>query len=180
VVCQIRPAPCRQPACFASAKVRRFVTPTSPPTRADANGFYWVSAPNVVPLVVTNRIGNEIAPAVCRLLDDSLPRVTVTGCPPKTKAAFRVALLDWRNGVRTFTATFCKRTSQSYFIGALAAAPGSTATLCASPPVSLKPLWLLTGCVARCIVLEYVFNRAVKFSPVIGRANARSAQAPSF
>ena len=88
-----------------------------------------MSAPNVVPFVVTNRTGNDIASVVCRWFVVSLPRATVTGCSPKAKAASRVALLDWRNGVRTFSATFCKRTSQSYFIGALAAAPGSVAML---------------------------------------------------
>jgi len=61
-----RQAPCQQPACVASLKVSRFVTPTIPPTGADINELYWVSAPNVVPLVVTNRTENEIAPVVCR------------------------------------------------------------------------------------------------------------------
>ena len=124
---------CQQPACFASAKVRRFVTPTSPPTGADANGFYWVSAPNVVPLVVTNRIGNEIAPVVCRLLDDSLPRATVTGRSPIPKMASRVALQDCRNGIRTLVAAPRGRTSQSCLLGALAAAPGSVTMRRASP-----------------------------------------------
>jgi hypothetical protein len=35
------------------------VTPTIPPTGADVDEFYWVSAPNVVPLVVTNRTGKR-------------------------------------------------------------------------------------------------------------------------
>jgi hypothetical protein len=61
-----RQAPCQQPACFASSKISRFVTPTVPPTGADVNDFYWVSAPNVVPFVITNRTENLIAPVVCR------------------------------------------------------------------------------------------------------------------
>ena len=88
-----RQAPCLQPACVAASKVSRFVTPTVPPTEADANEFYWVSAPNVVPFVVTNRKENAIAPVVCRWLAGSLPRATVTGCSLKAKAAFRVAAL---------------------------------------------------------------------------------------
>jgi hypothetical protein len=31
------------------------MTPTVPPTGADANEFYWMSAPLAVPLVVANR-----------------------------------------------------------------------------------------------------------------------------
>ena len=54
-----RQAPCQQPACVAASKVRRFVPPIVPPTGADANKFYWVSAPNVVPLGVTNRTGKR-------------------------------------------------------------------------------------------------------------------------
>jgi hypothetical protein len=61
-----RHASCQQRACLASSKVSRFVTPAVPPTGADANEFYWVSAPNVVPFVVTNRTEYEIAPVVCR------------------------------------------------------------------------------------------------------------------
>ena len=106
---------------------------------ADRSGreqiFYWVSAPNVVPLVVTNRTGNEIAPVVCRWLVGSLPRATVTGCSPKANAASRMASLVWRRGVRTFVAAPRGQTSRSFFIGALAAAPGSVAMLRASPAV---------------------------------------------
>jgi hypothetical protein len=54
-----RQASCQQRACFASSKVRRLVTTTIPPTGADANEFYGVSAPNVVPFVVTNRTGKR-------------------------------------------------------------------------------------------------------------------------
>ena len=104
-----------------------------------------MSAPNVVPFVVTNRTGNDIASVVCRWFVVSLPRATVTGCSPKAKAASRVALLDWRNGVRTFSATFCKRTSQSYFIGALAAAPGSAVMLRASPARLLQATLVVNG-----------------------------------
>ena len=67
-----RQAPCQQPACVASLKIRRFVPPTVPPTGADANEFYWVSAPNVVPFVVTNRTGKRNragrVPVVCRFV----------------------------------------------------------------------------------------------------------------
>ena len=69
-----RPASCQQRACFASSKVSRFMTPTVPPTGADANDFYGVSAPNVVPFVVTSRTEYEIAPVVCRWFVSSLPR----------------------------------------------------------------------------------------------------------
>jgi hypothetical protein len=58
------------------------------------------------------------------LLVGSLPRAAITGCLPKIKAASRVAFMVWRNGVRTFVAELPGRTSQSYLIGALAAAPG--------------------------------------------------------
>jgi hypothetical protein len=54
-----RQASCQQRACFASSKISRFVTPTVPPTGADVNDFYGVSAPNVVPFVVTNRTGKR-------------------------------------------------------------------------------------------------------------------------
>jgi len=53
------------------------VTPAVPPTGADANEFYWVSAPNVVPFVITNRTEYEIAPVVCRWFVRSLPRATL-------------------------------------------------------------------------------------------------------
>jgi hypothetical protein len=62
---------------------------TVPPTGADANEFYWVSTPNVVPLIVTNRQENEIAPVVCRSFIGPLPRATLTGYSPKAKSAFR-------------------------------------------------------------------------------------------
>jgi hypothetical protein len=67
--------------------------PTVSPTGADVKEFYWVSAPNGVPFVVTNRTENEIAPVVCRWLVGLLPRATVTGCSPKAKAASRMASL---------------------------------------------------------------------------------------
>jgi len=70
---------------------------------------------------------------MCRWLVGSLPRATVTGCSPKAKTAFRVASLVWRKGVRTFVAAPRGLTSLSYFIGALAAAPGSVAMRRASP-----------------------------------------------
>jgi hypothetical protein len=92
-----------------------------------------VSAPNVVPFVVTNRTEYEIAPVMCRWFVRSLPRATVTDCPPKAKAAFSVASLVWRKGVRTFVAAPRDQTSLSCFIGALAAAPGSMAMRRASP-----------------------------------------------
>jgi hypothetical protein len=146
-------APCQQSACVASSNVSRFVTPTIPPTGADANEFYRVSAPNAVPLVVTNRARNEIAPVVCRWLVGSLPRATVTGCPPKAKAAFSVASLVWRNDIRTFVAVPRGRTSQSCLLGALAAAPGSMAMLRASPAVfpsrEFRGLW--------CVALPFHF-----------------------
>jgi len=44
-----------------------------------------------------------------------------------------MASLVWRKGVRTFVAAPRGRASQSFFIGALAAAPGSVAMLRASP-----------------------------------------------
>ena len=78
---------------------------------------------------------NEIAPVVCRSFVSSLPRATVTGCLRKAKAASRVALLVWRNGVRTFVAIPRGRMSLSFFIGALAAAPGSIMMRRASPAV---------------------------------------------
>ena len=76
---------------------------------------------------------NVTAPVVCRWLVGSLPRATVTGCSPKAKAASRMASLVRREGVRTFVAAPRGRTSQSYLLGALAAAPGSVAMLRASP-----------------------------------------------
>ena len=70
---------------------------------------------------------------MCGWFVSSLPRATVRGYPPKAEAAFRVALLVWRKGVRTFVATPRGRVSQSFFMGALAAAPGSVAMRRALP-----------------------------------------------
>jgi hypothetical protein len=156
------------------------MTPTVPPTGADANEFYWMSAPLAVPLGVTNRAGNEIAPVVCRSFVGSSPRAMVTGCSPTAKAATRVALLVWRNGVRTFVAAPRDRTSQSCFIGALAAAPGSMAMLRASP--TGFPSRELHGfervCPAASFFDERPSRHAVESSPIIGQVSACKAKAP--
>ncbi len=128
-----RQAPCQQPACVASSKVRRFVSADRPADRSGRERII-IGCPLRTSCRSSSPTGqeNEIAPVVCRLLVGSLPRATVTGFSPKAKAAFRMASLVWRNGVRTFAAASCKRTSQSYLLGALAAAPGSVAMLRAS------------------------------------------------
>jgi len=125
-----------------------------------------VSAPNVVPFVVTNRTGNEIASVVCGWFVSSLPRTTVTGCSPKAEAAFRVALLVLRKGVRTFVATPRGRVSQSFFIGALAAAPGSVAMRRASPAAFLSCEFVVLWHVA--LPLHFLLN-----AHVVVRSNLR-------
>jgi len=93
-----RQASYQQRACFASSKIVRFVTPTVPPTGADLIKFYWVSAPNVVPLVVTNRTGKRNragrVPVVCSFI----AACRVAGWWPSAKTlAFK--LTGWFAGV---------------------------------------------------------------------------------
>ena len=129
-----RQAPCQQPACFTSLKVRRFVSADRPADRSGRERII-IRCPLRTSCRSSSPTGqeNEIAPVVCWWLVGSLPRVTVTGCSPTAKAAFRVALLVWRKGVRTFVAAPRGRTSLACLLGALAAAPGSMAMLRASP-----------------------------------------------
>jgi hypothetical protein len=86
-----RQASCQQRACFASPKISRFVTPTIPPTGADANDFYRVSAPNVVPFVVTNRTGKRNRASGSPVIRSSIAACHAADCWPSAKTlAFKV------------------------------------------------------------------------------------------
>jgi hypothetical protein len=102
------------------------------------NEFYWVSAPNVVPFVVTNRTGKRNRAGCVPVVRSLIAACRVAGYSPTAKTASMVALLVWRKGVRTFVAASRGQTSQSCLLGALAAAPGSVAMRRAPPAVFLS------------------------------------------
>jgi hypothetical protein len=92
-----RQASFQQRACFASSKVSRFVTPTVPPTGADVNEFYGVSAPNVVPFVVTNRTGKRNRAGRVPVVRSVIAACPVAGWWPsaKTLALKVTGLVCW-------------------------------------------------------------------------------------
>jgi len=77
-----------------------------------------------------------------------------------------VASLVWRKGVRTFVAAAARSTSQSFFIGALAAAPGSVAMRRASP--AGFPSRELHGFERVVLPLHFLLN-----APAVVRSNLR-------
>jgi hypothetical protein len=86
-----------------------------------------VSAPNVVPFVVTNRTGKRNRAGRLPVIRPFLAACYVMGLRSFVKTASRSGLLVCRNGVRTFAAALRGQTSLACFVGALAAAPGSVA-----------------------------------------------------
>jgi hypothetical protein len=95
-----------------------------------------VSAPNVVPFVVTNRTGKRNRAGRLPVIRPFLAACYVMGLRSFVKTASRSGLLVCRNGVRTFAAALCGQTSLACFVGALAAAPGSGGDARASPATS--------------------------------------------
>jgi hypothetical protein len=66
----------------------RFVTPTVPPTGADAYDFCLVSAPNVVPFAVTNRTEKRIRAGCVLFVRSCLAAHHVAGCFDEKQGGF--------------------------------------------------------------------------------------------
>jgi len=126
-----------------------------------------VSAPNVVPFVVTNRTGKRNRAGRLPVIRPFLAACYVMGLRSFVKTASRSGLLVCRNGVRTFAAALRGQTSLACSLGALAAAPGSVAMLAhrlLHPLVTHCPL--PSHCIAdRCFFCERQSRHLVKLSP---------------
>ena len=76
-----RQAPCQQPACFAESNMRRFVTPTVPPTGADAQRFLLgVRSERRAARRHQPDRKTIFAPVACRWAVRSMPRRTSQVC----------------------------------------------------------------------------------------------------
>ena len=89
-----------------------------------------VSAPGVVPFVVTNRTGKRNRAGRVPVVRPFIAACHVAGWWSPKKTAFRNGLLVCRGGIRTFAAAgVAGERSRACLLGALAAAPGSVAML---------------------------------------------------